>query len=123
MEEYKKIISFLTEFGEVLTEHIGNESLSSFGETERTDENIYDRDVSWIDEADLVVAEVSVTSLGVGYEIGYAEAKGKKIICLYEEVEGKRLSAMLTGNKNVSVLSYKGLDDLKSKLGTFIKSL
>lgn len=123
VEEYKKIISFLAEFGEVLTEHIGNEALSSFGETERTDEAIYVRDVSWIDEADIVVAEVSVTSLGVGYEIGYAEAKGKKIICLYEEMEGKRLSAMLSGNKSFSVLTYKGLDDLKSKLGTFIKSL
>ncbi|MEI7962017.1 MAG: nucleoside 2-deoxyribosyltransferase [archaeon] len=43
---------------------------------------IFDRDVAWIKEADLVVAEVSMPSVGVGYEIGFAESLGKKIICL-----------------------------------------
>ncbi len=107
----------------MLTEHIGNKNLSSYGESSRTDEDIYTRDVSWVDEADVVVADVSVTSLGVGYEIGYAEAKGKKIICLYQEEEGKRLSAMVGGNKKIILIEYKDGNEGKELLAKELEKL
>jgi hypothetical protein len=40
--------------------------------------------MSWLKEADVIVAEVSTPSLGVGYEIGKAEDMGKRILCLYK---------------------------------------
>lgn len=110
-------------YGEVLTEHIGNKELSSYGESSRTDEDIYSRDVAWIDEADVVVADVSVTSLGVGYEIGHAEAKGKKIICLYQQEDGKRLSAMIAGNKKVVLIIYKDGEEAKELLAKELEKL
>ncbi len=79
-EEYKKLIEFLKEFGYVLTEHIGNENVVISNEekySDNEDEHVYIRDVKWIDECDVVIAEVSIPSLGVGYEIGYAESKIK----------------------------------------------
>jgi nucleoside 2-deoxyribosyltransferase len=117
---YLSIIKHLQNHGQVLTEHIGDASLSSMGETTITDEYIYERDMNWIKEADIVVAEVTQTSLGVGYEIGWADGK-KPIVCLYREQEEKRLSAMLTGNKNLTVFNYKDLDDAKNILDDYFK--
>jgi nucleoside 2-deoxyribosyltransferase len=44
---------------------------------------IYERDVAWLRESDFVIAEVTQPSLGVGYELGFAEAISKPILCLY----------------------------------------
>ncbi len=110
-EFYRGIIALLQKRGVVLTEHIGEEILSSVGEITRADEEIFSRDVSWIKEAGVVVAEVTNPSLGVGYELGFAESLGKRVICLFREGE-RKLSAMISGNKNFSVFTYKVLDDL-----------
>lgn len=109
---YFKIIELLNTKNKVLTEHIGCKDISSMGEQGMTDEQIYERDCAWIRECDKVVAEVTRVSLGVGYEIAYAEKYNKKIICLYREEQGKRLSAMLSGNKNLTIYTYKTFDDI-----------
>ena len=76
--------------------------------------------MEWLNESDMVIAEVTQPSLGVGYELGWAEGK-KPIICLYREQEGKRLSAMISGNKNMTVFKYKDLDDAKGILDEYFK--
>jgi nucleoside 2-deoxyribosyltransferase len=81
-ELYLKIIEHLKTCGEVLTEHIGNKNLSQAGEDGPNDRYIHDRDMDWIREADVLVAEVTQTSLGVGYEIGRAVEMGKRF-CAY----------------------------------------
>ena len=113
------IISHLQKHGEVLTEHIGSASLTSMGEGGVTDSYIYERDMEWRNQADVVVAEVTQPSLGVGYELGWADGK-KPIICLYREQEGKRLSAMLTGNKNLTVYNYVDLKGAKKILDEYL---
>ncbi len=113
---YYSVIAELQKYGTVLTEHIGDKDLTGMGETKRTDMEIFDRDMDWVREADLIVAEVSTPSLGVGYELGQAEAMGKPVLCLYREAEGKRLSAMVAGNKHFTISTYKSLDDIVSIL-------
>lgn len=113
---YSSILKELQNHGTVLTEHIGNKGLTAFGEQTRTDTEIYERDMNWIREADIVVAEVTTPSLGVGYELGQAESMGKKIVCLYRRMEGKRLSAMLSGNSKMKIYEYKTLEDVKQIL-------
>jgi nucleoside 2-deoxyribosyltransferase len=105
-------IQELQKFGTVLTEHIGKKDLKEEGEHGITDLEIFERDMSWVREADIVVAEVTTPSLGVGYEIGQAESMNKPIICLYRKTEGKRLSAMISGNSNVRIFEYSSLEDL-----------
>ena len=53
------------------------------------DRAIHDRDVRLLGEADCVVAEVTIPSHGVGYEIGRAVSMSKKILCLYRPQDGK----------------------------------
>jgi nucleoside 2-deoxyribosyltransferase len=102
---YARLISYLQTFGTVLTAHVGDEGLLQ-QEKSLTEQEIFQRDMQWLKKADLVIAEVSTPSLGVGYEIGLAQAFGKEIFCLYRPREGRRLSAMIAGNPALRVQSY-----------------
>lgn len=118
---YLEIINLLGKYGKVLTEHVGDKTLSAMGEDGPT-EYIYDRDMTWLNEADVVVAEVTTPSLGVGYEIGKAEEK-KPILCLYRVQDGKRMSAMISGNKNLQLETYKSIQGIEAILEKFFKNL
>jgi len=102
---YARLISYLQTFGTVLTAHVGDEELLRREKT-LTEREIFARDMQWLQEADLVIAEVSTPSLGVGYEIGLAQTLGKAIFCLYRPREERRLSAMIAGNPALRVHSY-----------------
>jgi nucleoside 2-deoxyribosyltransferase len=67
---------------------------------------VYARDMAWIRAADALIAEVSMPSHGVGYEIGYALELGKPVLCLHEQ--GRVVSKMITGNPhpNLQVRTY-----------------
>lgn len=109
---YQEIIERLKKYGQVLTEFIGNTNLSNLGEGKISDKEIHDRDLDWLLASDLVVAEVSTPSLGVGYEIGRALENRKIIVCLYRKTEGKRLSAMIKGAPGIRLIEYKTGDDI-----------
>ncbi len=69
--------------------------------------DVYERDVTWIREADALIAEVSVPSHGVGYEIGFALNAGKPVLCLLQA--GRKVSKMISGNPhpNLQLKDYK----------------
>jgi len=121
-ELYAEIVKKLAPFGEVLTEHVADKNLSSDGEVKLSERDIYIRDVEWLMSADAVIAEVTTPSLGVGYELGLAEKLNKKIICIYREQEGKRLSAMIGGNPKITVRLYKEPNDLDVMFADFFKN-
>lgn len=68
---------------------------------------VYQRDVTWIRESDALIAEVSVPSHGVGYEIGFALGLGKPVLALYQQ--GRNVSKMISGNPdaNLCVMAYQ----------------
>ncbi len=103
---YAALISALGAFGRVLTEHIGSIELSDSGESGPDDSEIYSRDVAWLNEADMVIAEATTPSLGVGYEVARAVSLGIPVVALFRPAEGRRLSAMIRGNPAVRVLEY-----------------
>lgn len=110
-EIYFSLIQILKEHGTVLTEHFGHEPLSDQGDLDITVGDIYARDMNWVHEADVIVAEVTTPSLGVGYELGQAEALGKKTLCLYRPQEGKSLSAMVRGNAYFDIQEYSSIEE------------
>lgn len=71
---YQQLIWGLQDHGQVLTEHVGDPALTQLGDDGPSDQAIYARDMSWMADTRLMVAEVTIPSLGVGYEIGRAEA-------------------------------------------------
>ena len=115
---YGQIIKMLGKYGKVLTEHIGDPNLSHLGEVGMTDEYIFERDMKWLNETDVFVAEVTTPSTGVGYEIGRVEGK-KPMLCLYRNREGKKISAMMIANKNINAKEYRDLVDVEKILEKF----
>ena len=120
---YLQIIQLLGKYGTVLTEHVGNKDLNSMGETKLTEEQIHDRDAEWLLSSEVMIAEVSKPSLGVGYEIGIASERGIPILCLYRPEEGKRLSAMIAGSQKVVNMTYQKLEEAKVAIERFMKVL
>ncbi len=120
---YSQIIEYLKNYGTVLTEHIGNPDIDVSGESDMDDIEIYSRDREWIIESNLIIAEVSNPSLGVGYELGLAESLGKKVLCLFYEGNPNQLSAMIAGNNSYQIETYKNFDNAKSIIDSFIKEI
>ena len=108
---YAAIIELLRRYGHVVTEHVGDANVTVGGEN-ALDCDIHDRDLNWLQDSDVLIAEVTAPSLGVGYEIGRAVEWGKRIICLYRPTTGRQLSAMIAGCKGVTVHEYSRVDEL-----------
>jgi nucleoside 2-deoxyribosyltransferase len=119
---YAEIVSVLGEYGEVLTEHIGDVALTSAGEN-CSDKEIHDRDLAWLREADVLVAEVTTPSLGVGYEIGKATEWGTPVLCLFRPGKGLVLSALIAASKNVTIRTYESTAELKMIFDQFFRDL
>ena len=73
-----------------------------------------------IEQSDLFIAEVSRPSLGLGIEIGRAEMKNKKILCIYNEKYKKPSSLKYV---NVDIFAYKDKEDMVCKLEKYIELL
>ena len=120
---YKNLIAYFKEKGQVLTEHIGSTDLNREGETSSKDEEIYNRDIKWLQSADIVVAEVTTPSLGVGYELGIAEKLNIPVLCLYRPDKGNRLSAMVSGNAIFTCREYTIFIEAQKCIDDFIQPL
>lgn len=118
---YEAMITWLRSFGEVLTEHVGDPALSEKGDDGPGNRYIHDRDMAWLSSCDLVVAEVTTPSLGVGYELGWATALKKPILCLHKTMSVRHLSAMLAGSPRIQTAEYSSLDEAKIIMGKFIR--
>ena len=118
-ELYLEIIKVLSKFGTVLTEHVGNKNLTHTGEMQN-DAYIYQRDIKWIKEGDIFIAEVTTPSLGVGYEIREGELQNKPILCLYRKIDGQKISAMIAGSDSIALEAYGNISDVEVLVKKFI---
>ena len=116
---YAQIVEHLKQYGKVLTEHVGDPQLTGAEAGTLSDERIYARDHSWMVSADVVIAEVTTPSLGVGMELAWAIVLGKKAICLYRPQSGKRLSALVAGSP-LKVREYETIDEAMAILDGFL---
>lgn len=104
---YQVITKALTEDNhQVPTAHLAESSVMA-KEAVIDPFEVYTRDVSWIRESQALIAEVSVPSHGVGYEIGFALGLGKPVLALYQQ--GRKVSKMISGNPdpNLYVMAYE----------------
>lgn len=120
MPVYKQIIQLLKKLGHtIVSEHVASTQLEE-SEARLTEEEIFRSDISFIDECDCLVAEVTMPSIGVGYEICYAVSKGKRVLCLYKE--GTNVSAMVLGNRRVTSIQYVDVKGLGKSLALYFKN-
>jgi nucleoside 2-deoxyribosyltransferase len=120
---YQKIVAALMLDGhEIPTSHLAQ---SEVMENERAlaPRDVYERDVNWIRNCDLLIAEVSVPSHGVGYEIGFALNIGKPVLCLHQQ--NRSVSKMISGNSDpfLNMVSYSTVEEAVYQMRNFIRSL
>lgn len=99
-ELYHRIILYMQKTDNVLTKHVGDLKMQE----NATDKEIFIRDTAWLRKADILIAECTSPSHGVGYELAYAEKHNIPVHIFYRG--GINLSAMLTGNPYFNIHPY-----------------
>lgn len=118
---YQAIVRSLEDEGHIVpTAHLASPEVLSL-EAIIDPVEVYERDIGWIDAAEIMIAEVSTPSHGVGYEIAYALNLGKPVLCCY--LHGKPVSKMITGNTHsqLRVQSYRTPEDAVALVKGFLE--
>ena len=108
---YCRIIDYIQRTDVVLTEHVGNSNLCLTEQGPDRDAHIYNQDTAWLRESDMLIGECTCPSLGVGYELAYAESHGIPCHIFYDRTK-TQLSAMLTGNPYFNIHPYATEDEI-----------
>ena len=112
----RKIVASLEEMGhEVLTRHLVRDDAWE-ADRRLTPEEVYRRDMKWLQQCDLFMAEVSGSSFGLGFETGYLlGATAKKVVLFYRRDAQSKISLIITGitHPNCSLVPYSETDELE----------
>ncbi len=112
-----KIVEILEQLGhEVLTGHLVRDDA---WEADRriTAQEVFRRDMRWLEECDLFMAEVSGSSFGLGFETGYLlGATAKKVVLFYRRDLEAKLSLLITGitHANCQLVPYSNSDEVET---------
>jgi hypothetical protein len=91
------------------------------------EEDVYYRDVTWLEASQLLVAEASGSSYGVGFEVGYVLGRsahsGQRVLLLCDAARRPRVSRLIPGNRHphCTVYVYSGMDDLTRFLDEYLE--
>jgi nucleoside 2-deoxyribosyltransferase len=93
----------------VLTTHLLADNVET-AESQITETEVFRRDLEWLAACDLLVAEASGSSYGVGFEVGYvlgrAATTGQRVILLYDTARRDQVSRLITGNDAVACTTF-----------------
>jgi len=81
-------------------------------EEELDDRKIYTRDITALERSDIVLAEVSTPSTGVGFEVAHALAMGIPVVCVHKK--GASASAMVLGCPELRTYAYADTEELRA---------
>jgi hypothetical protein len=102
---------------DVLTTHLLADDVDR-AEAALTEKEVYQRDIDWLSSCDVVVAEASGSSYGVGFEVGFiigrASTTGQRVLLLYNSARRHAVSRLITGNCDAAcaTFAYDTIDDL-----------
>ena len=102
---------------EVLTTHLLADGVDE-AEAALPEADVFRRDLAWLEGCDVLLAEASGSSYGVGFEVGYvlsrAERTGQKAIVLYNAARRHAISRVITGNcdPNCTTVAYASVEEL-----------
>lgn len=120
---YARMVEFMQAQGhDVLSAHVAHAEVLH-AEAQRTAQEIYTRDMQMVAACEVMIAEVSRPSLGVGYEIAAALQLQRPVLCLCEKEIF--LTRMLTGNTNANlkIVFYSLDEEWRSAIASFCNHL
>ncbi len=122
-DDARRMVELLEGMGHaVLTRHLVEENA---WEADRriTAQQVYERDMAWLAAADIIIAEVSGSSFGLGFEAGYALAGGGKDVLLFFRTDARdRISRMITGNTHprCTLVPYSSAEEMEARLRALV---
>ncbi len=117
LEAARKIVELLVQMGhEVLTRHLVRDDAWQ-ADRRITPQEVYLRDMKWLEQCDLFMAEVSGSSFGLGFETGYLlGATDKKVVLFFRRDAENTISLMIRGivHMNCTVVPYSQVEELEA---------
>ena len=110
----------------LLTAHLLADDVDE-AESQLSEREVFARDLEWLSRADLLIAEASGSSFGVGFEVGYflAHAGGtaRRVLLLYDAKRRARVSRLALGNShpNCTTHAYDDADGLRRFVAGFLE--
>ena len=107
---------------EVLNERVADPNFP----TPQTDRAQTMRELSgWLEEADALIAEATISSTGVGCELTSVQMQGKPVLLLYDAQFGFRISdwVTLSPDKNVKACPYRDQTEIERVVKEFLGRL
>ena len=105
----------------VLTKHLLDDDVDT-AESALTEAGVYSRDVAWLEGCELLIADASGSSYGVGFEVGYVLGRSdrtrQRVLLLYRADRRDRISRLIPGNTHprCTVLKYEDPADLVDRV-------
>jgi hypothetical protein len=103
----------------VLTTHLLADDVET-AESQLSEHDVFRRDLKWLTACDVLVAEASGSSYGVGFEVGYvlgrARTSGQRVVLLYDTARRDKISRLITGNDDAACVTfgYGSIDELNA---------
>lgn len=116
-------ISILKNYGFVQTEHLASDNVVEL-DMNMSDDEIYKEDMRLLKESNIVIADCTAPSHGVGYIISKAETLGKPILCTkYCQSSGdEEFSAMIEGCPRLVKKFYRSMEEFEEIIRRFLIS-
>jgi nucleoside 2-deoxyribosyltransferase len=102
---------------QVLTTHLLADDVDT-AESMLTETQVFQRDIDWLTRCDILIAEASGSSYGVGFEVGYvlgrASTTGQRVFLLYDVARRHAISRLITGNSDAActTFGYASIEEL-----------
>jgi len=110
----------------ILTKHLLEDSVET-AEAALSEQAVYERDVEWLDACDVLIADASGSSYGVGFEVGYvlarSERTAQRVVLLYRSDRRHQISRLIVGNTHprCTTIGYDGPEDAIAGVGRALK--
>jgi len=108
---------------EMLTKFVIEDKLDIY--KGRKPREIFERDIEHLEETDVVVADISYPSTGVGFEIAYGLLNNKYVISICRKDRINKASALVRGItwKNFQLLTYNDPLEIADEIDKIVKTI
>jgi 2'-deoxynucleoside 5'-phosphate N-hydrolase len=113
---YAELIDYLEKYGLVLNKFVGDKNYLEY-----SPDYVYNRDTTNLDNADILIADLTYPSLGVGFELGYFSKYHKPMLFLSEKTEILP-SSLVRGIPTSQFKIYQSIEEAKQYIDNFIKN-
>jgi nucleoside 2-deoxyribosyltransferase len=111
---------------QILTTHLLDADVDG-AESALSERAVYERDIAWLEACDVLIAEASGSSFGVGFEVGYvlgrSDRTDQRVVLIYRADRRHHVSRLIVGNAHprCEVLTYENPEDLTVRVSRRLK--